>query len=95
LYAIVVTNIYLSAGGRDASMRDDHDPNFHPLGRQDATHRNPGAFARRFSDELWQFRHDMPDFFLELARVNCLYNPLRFWFQVDKEEEARRKKAAS
>src|SRR5262249_15227243 len=47
-YAIVVTNIYLPAGGRDASRRDDHAATFTRLGTQDATHRNPGAFARAF-----------------------------------------------
>jgi hypothetical protein len=90
-YAILVTNIYLSAAGRSNALRDDHAAVFHPLGSQDATLKNPLTFAQTFHDELEYFHDDMRDFFLDLSRVNCLFNPLRFWFQVHAKEEARRR----
>lgn len=83
-YAVMMTNIYLSRGGRDADMRGDYSPAFKALdpalryGYSPTTHNREGqAFASKYNYEILSFRSDTFDVYLDISKMPLGWNPLR------------------
>lgn len=83
-YAVTLTNIYLSQGGRDSAMRGDYAAVFKPLARSlryayssDARDNDGRAFASKYSDELLSLRNETFAVYLEMSKLPFGWNPLR------------------
>jgi hypothetical protein len=83
-HGVMMTNIYLSRGGREADMRGDHGAAFKPLApslryavSSDA-HDNQGrAFASKYKQEILSLRSEMFGVYLEISKMPLGWNPLR------------------
>jgi hypothetical protein len=82
--AILVANIYISESGRPEDLRLDHHGSAQLRDNTDAAFlpaRDPNAYRYRLID---QFIRQQPKLTADLARVQCPFNPLRRYYELQR-----------
>jgi hypothetical protein len=80
LFAVMLTNIYLSANNRNRDLRGDHQRMFHTLRKsllQPAETQSAQSFYLENSTYIDSISRVMPDLCTPLSRISCSWNPLK------------------
>ena len=80
LFAIMLTNIYLSSNNRNSDLRGDHQKLYHPLPNsllRPSERQSDQAFYLQNDTYIDGLRQSMPELCAPITAINCSWNPLR------------------
>lgn len=80
LFAIMLTNIYLSSNNRNSDLRGDHQKLYHPLPNsllRPSERQSDQTFYLQNDTYIDGLRHSMPEICAPITAINCNWNPLK------------------